>query len=67
MQLVVANSAVSIYLILMSGTVSDWLSFSPVTRLSILSTHVMAAVIIYFSVLGLTWLRPSHFRGQVKE
>lgn len=66
-QLVCANAAISIYLILMNGTVEYWLSFPPVMRLCLLSAHVLAVVVIYLLVLGLTGLRPIHFRGQMKE
>ena len=66
-QLICANAAISIYLILMTGTVDYWLSFPPVMRLCLLSAHVLAVVVIYLLVLGLTGLRPVHFRGQMKE
>lgn len=66
-QLLIANGAVAVYLYFMMGTVSYWLSFPPVMRLSLLLAHVLAAVIIYLLVLGLTGLRFSHFRGQMKE
>lgn len=66
-QLFSGNVAVTIYLALMSGTVGYWLSFPPVMRLSLLLAHVSAVVVIYLLVLGLTGLRPTQFRGQVKE
>ncbi|MBI2786552.1 MAG: murein biosynthesis integral membrane protein MurJ [Legionella longbeachae] len=66
-QLFCANVAIGIYLILMNGTMSYWLSFSPVIRLSLLSAHVVVAIIIYLVVLGIVGLRPAHFRGQIKE
>jgi putative peptidoglycan lipid II flippase len=66
-QLICANVAISIYLILMNGSVDYWLSFPPVMRLCLLSAHVLAVVVIYLLVLGLTGLRPMHFRGQMKE
>jgi putative peptidoglycan lipid II flippase len=67
LQLGVGNLAISVYLVLMSGTVSYWLSFPPVMRLTLLLAHVLAVVVIYLLVLGFTGLRPSHFRGQMKE
>lgn len=67
LQLLCANTAISIYLICMNGTVSYWLNFSPVMRLVLLTLHVGIAVIIYLLVLGITGLRPAHFRGQIKE
>jgi putative peptidoglycan lipid II flippase len=66
-QLLLANSAMSIYLILTCNTLSYWLNFSAIMRLSLLSMHVLVAVVIYLLVLGLTGMRPAHFRGQVKE
>jgi len=65
--LLIGNVAVSVYLVLMSGTVDYWLSFPPVMRLSLLLAHVLAVVVIYILVLGLTGLRPTQFRGQMKE
>ncbi len=66
-QLLCANMAISVYLVYMTGTVEYWLSFSPVMRLGMLSVHVLAAVVIYLLVLGITGLRLMHFRGQMKE
>lgn len=66
-QLMCANAAISVYLILMNGTISYWLSLPPTIRLTVLSAHVLVAIIIYLLVLGLTGLRPVHFRGQMKE
>jgi putative peptidoglycan lipid II flippase len=66
-QLICASVAISVYLILMKGTVGYWLSFPAVMRLCLLSAHVFAVVVIYLLVLGLTGLRPVHFRGQMKE
>lgn len=67
MQLLIANAAITVYLYFMTGTVDYWLSFTAVTRLGLLMAHVLAVVIIYLLVLGLTGLRVSHFRGQMKE
>lgn len=66
-QLILANSVISIYLYFMMGTVAYWLSFPAVMRLSLLLAHVGVVVVIYLLVLGLTGLRLSHFRGQMKE
>lgn len=67
LQLLTANAAITVYLVFMGGTVNYWLSFPPVMRLGLLLAHVLAVVVIYLFVLGLTGLRPNHFRGQVKE
>ncbi|BCA94209.1 putative lipid II flippase MurJ [Legionella antarctica] len=66
-QLMIANGVITVYLWFMSGTVNYWLSFPPVARLSLLLTHVLAVVVLYVLVLGLTGLRFSHLRGQMKE
>lgn len=62
LQLFFANMAVAVYLILMNGTISYWLSFSAVKRFSLLSLHVSIAVLIYLVGLGLSGIRPIHFR-----
>jgi putative peptidoglycan lipid II flippase len=67
MQLGVANLAVAVYLYMMKGSITYWLSFPPVMRLCLLLAHVLAVVVIYALVLGLSGLRFRHFRGQVKE
>lgn len=66
-QLAIANVAIVFYLQAMSGTVEYWLSFPPVMRICLILTHVLVAVIIYLMVLGFAGVRPSQFRGQVKE
>lgn len=67
LQLLAANGAIAVYLYFMTGTVSYWLSFSPVMRLSLLLAHVLVVVVIYLLILGISGLRFSHFRGQMKE
>lgn len=67
MQLIAGNAAVAAYLYFMTDTIDYWLSFSPALRLSLLLAHVLAVVALYLLVLGLTGLRPNHFRGQMKE
>jgi len=66
-QLAIANSAVVVYLIFANGSVSYWLSFPPLMRLTLLMAHVTAVVVLYILILGITGLRVSHFRGQIKE
>ena len=66
-QLAVANGAIVLYLSWMSGEVGFWLSKPPVLRLSLLLTHVVAALVIYVLTLGLCGMRPAQFRGQMKE
>ncbi len=67
LQLGVANTAVAVYLLLMTGNVSFWLAQSPVLRLTWLLAHVAVAVMIYFISLYMTGIRPAQFRGHMKE
>lgn len=67
MQLILANTAVAIYLYSMSGTVDYWLHFHGLMRLSVVLSHIFAVAVIYLLVLSVTGLRFSHFRGQMKE
>ncbi|STX39165.1 integral membrane protein [Legionella feeleii] len=67
LQLGVANTAVAVYLLLMTGKVSFWLAQSPVLRLTWLLAHVTFAVLIYFVSLYVTGIRPAQFRGHMKE
>lgn len=67
LQLLVANSVISVYLYFMSGTTTYWLSFPPMMRLSLLLAHVFATIVIYLLVLGIIGVRPNHFRGQMKD
>lgn len=66
-QLICANTVAALYLLAVRGTVEYWLAHSPSLRLALLSAHVGAVVIIYLLVLGITGLRPAHFRGQMKD
>lgn len=66
-QLAVANAVISVYLYAMNGSITYWLSFSATSRLCLLLTHVFAVAVIYLLVLGLSGLRFSDFRGQMKE
>jgi putative peptidoglycan lipid II flippase len=66
-QLLVANSAVTAYLLWMNGSVDYWMSFPPVSRLILLLAHVFAAVVIYLLALAIMGLRPKQFRGQMRD
>ncbi|MBA3537736.1 MAG: murein biosynthesis integral membrane protein MurJ [Tatlockia sp.] len=66
-QLVLANAAIAIYLYLMAANVDYWLELSALMRLLLLLTHVFIAMLIYFTILGLSGIRVSQFRGQMKE
>lgn len=67
LQLLVANSIVVIYLMLMSGTLSDWLARPPVMRLGVLIGHVVVAILIYLLGLSICGVTPGDFRGRIKE
>jgi putative peptidoglycan lipid II flippase len=67
MQLLVANGMVVVYLLYMSGDVSFWLAKPVLLRISLLLAHVFAALIIYIITLRLCGMKPSQFRGQMKE
>ena len=67
LQLAVANALAGIYLFIMAGDVTVWLEKPLLLRLSLLLAHVMAVVIIYVVTLRLCGMRPSQFRGPMKE
>ncbi len=67
LQLLVANTTLTIYLYTMIGSVNLWLDKSAMMRLVLLMVHVGAAVVIYLLSLGLTGVRLAQFRGQMKE
>ncbi len=66
-QLIVANLAIAIYLLIVLGDVPDWLAYSAFTRLGMLISHVLVAVAIYLLCLRLTGVSVAQFRGQMKE
>lgn len=66
-QLLAANGLMAIYLLFIRNTLSYWLSFSPVSRLSLLLVHVLIAAALYFIMLAATGIRVSQFRGQFKD
>ena len=66
LQLVVASSVMSAYLYFMIGDVSFWLEKSLVARLTLLLSHVLAALVIYLLGLRLCGMRLAQFRGQMK-
>ncbi|WP_133140110.1 murein biosynthesis integral membrane protein MurJ [Legionella genomosp. 1] len=67
MQLLCANTLIAVYLYYASGDVQTWLHLSSVMRLMLLFAHVGVAILIYFSALYLTGVRPRQFRGLIKE
>lgn len=67
LQLVLANSIMSLYLFFMTGNISFWLNEPLLLRLTVLLAHVFAALVIYLLSLRLCGMKFSQFRGQKKE
>ncbi len=67
LRLFIANTFMSIYLFFVSGSVEYWMSFHLASRIGLLLAHVLAALVIYLLSLALLGMRPSQFRGQMKE
>jgi putative peptidoglycan lipid II flippase len=67
LQVLFANGVMSIYLIVYSGEVTQWLGMPVVTRLCVLLGHVFVAFLIYVLCLFICGMRPGQFRGQIKE
>lgn len=66
-QTIIANIMVCFYLTWAAHDASYWMGLHRFERLSILLLHVGASVAIYIVVLGVCGMRPSQFRGQVKD
>lgn len=66
-QLLFANGVMSVYLYVVTGSVSYWLDKPLMLRLAILLAHVLAALVIYLISLRLCGMRFSQFRGQNKD
>jgi len=67
LQLLIANSVMSVYLFFVTGTVSFWLDKPLLLRLIVLLAHVFAALAIYLLSLRLCGMKFSQFRGQNRE
>ena len=65
LQLMVASTLMSVYLVWAAGDVSYWLSYSALSRLSLLLGHVLTAVVIYVLCLLICGVRPAQFRGRM--
>ncbi len=66
-QLAFANTVVAVYLYFASSTALYWLEFSALRRFSLVLAHVLLVVVIYLAMLAISGVRPSNFRGQIKE
>jgi putative peptidoglycan lipid II flippase len=66
-QLLAANLVVAVYLYFMNGSIEYWMSFHPLPRLTLLMSHVLTAIVIYFLALVIMGLRPNQFRGQMRD
>lgn len=67
MQLLFANTLMSVYLWFMSGDVAYWLNQPLPMRASLLIIHVVIAMIIYIIGLRFSGLKLAEFRGQFKD
>ncbi|STX29456.1 integral membrane protein [Legionella beliardensis] len=67
LKLLFANIVIALYLYLMTGTMVDWLSLSPLARVGKLFAHVGVTIIIYLTILYLSGMRIAQFRGFSKE
>jgi putative peptidoglycan lipid II flippase len=65
-QLLLANIAVIIYLLLVQSDLTTWLAWARFTRLGWLLLHVGVAAVIYVAMLGICGVRIRHFRGKIK-
>lgn len=66
-QLLTANTLVAVYLWFMAGDVQYWLSKPAALRLGLLLAHVSVAIAIYVLSLRMFGMKPTQFRGQVRE
>lgn len=67
LQLLLANVVMSLYLFYMAGDVTFWMEKTTFIRITLLLANILAAAVIYLLCLVLCGMRPSEFRGQVKE
>lgn len=67
LQLCLANLMIAVYLYLMSGTIDDWLTLTPLIRLGKLFIHVSTTILMYLAILYISGTRISQFRSFYKE
>ncbi len=67
LQLLSANSLMSVYLWNMTGDISFWVSKSISMRAGFILANVAVAIVIYLIGLKLCGLKTDNFRGQFKE
>lgn len=67
LQLGVANTIMSFYLIYVTKNVAFWLDKGMLQRIGLLLAHVFAAMVIYLLALALCGVRTKQFRGQMRE
>lgn len=66
-KLLLANTVIAIYLTVMLGEVTFWLSLSLSHRVGLVLVHVAIATLLYALTLRLCGMKPAEFRGQFKE
>lgn len=62
-QLVVSNGVMAICIYLLAGSISPWLTWSPIMRIGHLLMVLCAGMASYFFMLGITGVRVRHFRS----
>lgn len=66
-QLLVANSAMALYLAIQIRDLQYWLAFGPANRLFHLLIHVSIAIVIYLICLLIVGVRPQQFKGKLRN
>jgi putative peptidoglycan lipid II flippase len=61
-----ASLAMAALLLWGTGDISQWLAVSGATRVSWLTGLIASAILVYFAMLFILGVRPSHFRGVKK-
>lgn len=63
LQLLVGNGVMAICIYLLAGSISPWLTWSPIMRIAHLLMVLCAGMVSYFFMLGITGVRVRHFRS----
>lgn len=66
LQLFLANTAVILYLLLVSSDVYTWMAWPRLNRFGYLLGHIILAAVIYIITLGICGVRIRHFRGKIR-
>lgn len=66
LQLLIANTAITTYLLVIGSDVNTWMAMTRLARFGWLLGHILAATCIYLMSLGICGMRISHFRGKIR-